>query len=413
MSEVRAGGRASTEEIARTGESTGRQRFLSVVRKVHKLSDALGGRGVHFVMADGVALHVPESAITPPPPEPNAAVKGRVLQFDGLRALAFGAVYINHSTHLPLTWAGVDVFFVLSGFLITGILLERKSAGGPYFSAFYRRRVFRILPPYLLTIVVYGLIVTWRDYRPVWLFALAPNIQDLIRRGPDIPLWSLAIEEQFYLVWPVVVLFLPEGMLLGFSVAALVVTPILRAVCTPLFPYHFFIYELTPFRADLLCAGAVIAILCRRHGEAFKAVAARYSWMVCVFGYMLFAGSQAFPAFRLARNVWTANCFLYLFSLIGATGLLAWALTSKGWLRRFLTLRPLRYLGEISYTMYLVHVFLFLLLEHKFGLTVLVRIGALGLVIAYASVSWFLMERPLIRFAARRTPRAAKPAQFA
>ena len=352
--------------------------------------------------------------VAPPAPEPNAAVSGRVLQFDGLRAVAFGTVYLDHTTHLPLLWCGVDVFFVLSGFLITGILLERKRAGGPYFSAFYRRRAFRILPPYLLTILLYGVMFTWSEYKPVWLFALAPNVQELVARSPsDLPLWSLAIEEQFYLLWPFVVLLLSERALLGVALAALVCTPILRVLCTPLFWNHFPIYVLTPFRADLLCAGAVLAILARRHPSELRKFAERYGWMVCVTGYLLLTGTQAFPVFRLAGNTRTANGLVYLFSLIGATGLLAWVLTSRGWLRRLLTYRPVRYLGEISYTTYLVHIFLVVKLQQIWGVHTWVKILGLGLVIAYASVSWFVMERPLIRYAARHTPRGAKSAQFA
>ena len=124
---------------------------------------------------------MPHLSLQPPPTEANAAVRGRILPFDGLRALAFLSVFINHATHLPLLWAGVDVFFVLSGFLITGILLERKRAGRTYFSYFYRRRVFRILPPYLLTIILFGLLRGWGYFRPFWLFVLAPNLQSLTR----------------------------------------------------------------------------------------------------------------------------------------------------------------------------------------------------------------------------------------
>ena len=340
--------------------------------------------------------------IATPPIEPNAAVRGRVLQFDGLRALAYGLVYINHFARLPLLWAGVDIFFVLSGFLITGILLEKKRLGGPYFSYFYRRRVFRILPPYVLAIVGYGLLFTWHEYRPLWLFLLAPNVQGLNPRPPRLlPLWSLAIEEQFYLVWPLVVLFTSEKNLLRFSLAAVVLTPILRMVCTPLFPNHFYIYSLTPFRADLLCAGAVLALLWKRRTPLIEARITRWSWPVCFLGILLFTGTQAFPVFRLAGNTVVANGFVYLFSLVAATGLVAWTLTDKSWWRALLASVPLRFLGEISYSMYLFHEMIGVKLEQRFGVTVLVKLVSFAVLIVYASVSWFFVERPLIRFAAR------------
>ncbi len=336
-----------------------------------------------------------------PPVEFNAAIKGRVRQFDGLRALAFGSVLLNHATHLPLLWAGVDVFFVLSGFLITGILLERKQAGGSYFGRFYRRRFFRIVPSYVVVIVLYGLMFTWREYKPVWLFLLAPNIHSLGTHTPELPLWSLAVEEQFYLVWPVIVLFTSEATLLRLSVAAVVLTPILRAVCTPLFPNHFYIYCLTPFRADLLCAGAVLALLWKRRTVGTAAEITRWAPLVCLVGFALFISCQAFSAFHLARNTALANALVYSFSLIGSVGLLAWALTGTGRLRTLLLLPPLRYLGEISYTMYLVHIFLIVRLQNSFGMHVWVKALGVLVVVLYASASWFLMERPLIRFAAR------------
>ena len=341
--------------------------------------------------------------IAPPPIEPNAAVRGRILQFDGLRALAIALVMVNHYTHWALLWAGVDVFFVLSGFLITGILLERKRLGGPYFSYFYRRRAFRILPAYALAIIAYGFLFTWSTYKPLWLFLLAPNVQGLRPNSPGLlPLWSLAVEEQFYLVWPFIVLLTSEKNLLRLSLAALVFTPILRMVCTPLFPNHFYIYSLTPFRADLLCAGAALALLWKQRTPVSEARIRRWSWPVCLFGTLLFVGTQAFQAFRLAHNTAVANGFVYLFSLTGAAGLVAWTLTDRGWLRALLTTGPLRYLGEISYTLYLFHVMIGVKVQNRFGLTVPVKLASVLVTLTYASLSWFLLERPLIRFAARR-----------
>ena len=344
--------------------------------------------------------------ITPPPAERNAAVRGRVLQLDGLRAVAFLFVFINHATHIPLLWAGVDVFFVLSGFLITGILLERKRLGEAYFSYFYKRRVFRILPPYVLAILLHGMLITWTQYKPLWLFLLAPNVQGLLPNGPGLlPVWSLAVEEQFYFVWPFVVLLCSEKTLLRISLAMLIVVPLLRVVCTPLVPNMFYIYVLTPFRADLLCAGAVLALLWKRRDSHLAAILQRWAPRVCLLGFFLFAGTQAFRPFRLASNSPIANGFVYSFSLIGATGLLAWVLSNTGWLRNTLSATPLRYLGEISYTMYLVHVIILWRLKMRFGLHLWVDATALALIILYATISWFAMERPLIRFAARQPRR--------
>lgn len=351
-----------------------------------------------------------QELVAPPPTEPNAAVQGRVLQFDGLRAVAFLLVFVNHATHLPLLWAGVDVFFVLSGFLITGILLERKRRGDGYFSYFYRRRAFRILPPLVLTVVLHGFLVSWTQYKPFWLFVLAPNVQALRPNTAGLlPLWSLAVEEQFYFVWPFIVLMVSEKVLLRVALAALVFTPLLRAACTPLYPNMFYIYSLTPFRADLLCAGAVLALLWKRRDSATIRQFHRFGWIAAVVGLLLFAGTQALPAFRLARNTALANSTVYLFSLIGASGLIAWVVSDRGWLQRGLSWAPLRFLGEISYTMYLIHVVVLVLLERRFGMYVVwVDLVAFAIVVTYASASWFVMERPLIRYAARGSRNAGQ-----
>ena len=351
-----------------------------------------------------------EGLIAPPPAEPNAATHGRVLQLDGLRAIAFLSVFLNHATHLPLLWVGVDVFFVLSGFLITGILLERKRLGQAYFGYFYRRRLFRIVPAYVLAIVLHGLLITWSQYKPLWLFVLAPNVQGLRPNGPGLlPLWSLAVEEQFYLVWPFVVLFTSERVLLRIALAALVVVPALRMLCTPLFPNMFHIYVLTPFRADLLCAGAALALLWKRHEPHLRAALTRWAPHVCLLGFCLFAGTQAFPVFRLASNTRLANGLVYLFSLTGAAGLLTWVLSDTGWLRAALRWPALRYLGEISYTMYLVHVIFIIRLEERFGRHAWVDGLALLALVLYASISWFVLERPLIRLGARQPSSSALP----
>jgi len=335
---------------------------------------------------------------------------GRIPQLDGLRAVAILAVFFNHTLHIPLTWVGVDVFFVLSGFLITGILLRRKSAGGGYFSYFYRRRVFRILPPYALTIVLYGLIFTWTAFQPWPIFAFfGMNLQPYFYRGwlpVQLPLWSLAVEEQFYLVWPVVILLVSEKVLLRLAVAAVVFTPMLRFVCTPLFSNMFSIYVLTPFRADLLCAGAALAILWSKRSARFEGLCRGRAWLGVVAGFGALALVQMWPLFRLASNTRWANGLDYSLSLVGSVCLLAWALAGRGWFYRALVLKPMRYLGQISYTVYLVHLAVVYWFEVRMHSRIAVTVLSLAVTVAYASASWFVMERPLINFAARSGRRA-------
>jgi peptidoglycan/LPS O-acetylase OafA/YrhL len=343
-----------------------------------------------------------------PPAEPSAVAPGRIPQLDGLRAVAFLAVFFNHSLPLPLGWVGVDVFFVLSGFLITGILLQLKqssqSTGKGYWAPFYRRRFFRILPPYLLLLVVYHSLYRLNDLQPWPLFAFfGMNLQPFFTNvGPgNLPLWSLAVEEQFYLVWPLVVLFVSEKLLLRIALAALVIVPLLRIAFTPVFHSEFAIYTLTPFRADLLCAGAALTLIWSSRTPALEKLLRACAWTFCLLGFGSLALLQIWPYFRLSSDKPLANGLDYTLSLIGAVSLLAWALAGRGWLHRLLTLSPLRYLGRISYSMYLIHVVVIMQLLRFIPIRH-ITIPALAVTVLYASLSWHLMERPLLNFAARQ-----------
>lgn len=347
---------------------------------------------------------MPETILAAPPVEPSVGHRGRIEQLDGLRAVAILSVIVHHCLGIPLLWVGVDIFFVLSGFLITGILLRRKQDRQGYFSNFYFRRIFRIQPAYAISIVLYGTFFTWHYFYPWPFYAFfGMNIQPFFWDWPlGLPVWSLAVEEQFYLLWPAVVLLLPERWLLRVSVLVVLVTPLLRVLCTPLFHDHGPIYVLTPFRADLLCAGAAFAILWAHRTPRFEEVCRRHTWMGVVLGFGSLAAVYAFPMFRLANNTRWSNGLDYSLSLIGATSLLAWVLAGRGGLYRLLTLKPVRYIGQISYMMYLVHQMAERVLERHMprGDTLL---PTLAISIAFASLTWFFIERPLINFAARNS----------
>lgn len=345
-----------------------------------------------------------------PPPEPSAAVHGRIPQLDGLRAVAFLAVFVNHSLRVPLGWVGVDVFFVLSGFLITGILLQRKQIsqrdGTGYLVPFYRRRFFRILPPYILLLVVYHFVYHLNDLHPWPLFVFfGMNLQHFFHVGGpgDLPLWSLAVEEQFYLVWPFVILWASEKTLLRISLAALVVVPLLRVGFTYWLHREFIIYTLTPFRCDLLCAGAALTLIWKTRTPGLEQLVRRRAWIGCIGGFGTLGVLQIWPYFRLSSDEPIANGLCLSLSLIGAASLLAWTLADRSWLRRILTLAPMRYIGRISYSMYLVHVMVIVQLL-RFISFKYVTIPALTVTILYATISWYLMERPLLNLAARSTP---------
>ncbi|WP_321919091.1 acyltransferase family protein [Paraburkholderia tropica] len=329
----------------------------------------------------------------------------RIVQLDGLRAIAVLAVFAQHALKAPL-WMGVDLFFVLSGFLITGILLERKARGQSYFSYFYARRVRRILPPYILLMIVSSLLfgLGWARYWP-WYAFFATNIGDALgQSGHDSLniLWSLAVEEQFYIFWPFVVLLLPRRLLAVVAVALVLIVPVLRAIATPWFDSYWPIYYLTPFRMDLLAAGSLLAVMVRRDRNAldpFKVSAAIFFFAaLAVLAWL----HLHYPRFR-GMNTPLSNALLYSVSLVLCTSAVVVALQSKGIVKRLLCNPVLVYVGTISYTIYLIHLtILYAVWEHHYSRPVSAAI-ALAITLAYASASWFLFEKRLTRGPSRRS----------
>jgi peptidoglycan/LPS O-acetylase OafA/YrhL len=340
------------------------------------------------------------------PPSPTR----RIVQLDGLRAIAVLSVFAQHALKAPL-WIGVDLFFVLSGFLITGILLDRKARKLPYFSYFYARRARRILPPYVLLMIVSSLLfgLGWAKHWP-WYAFFATNIGDALgQSGHDSlnVLWSLAVEEQFYIVWPFVVLLVSERAL-GFVAAALiVVVPLLRAVATPWFDTFWPIYYLTPFRMDLLAAGALLAIATRRDAavlERLKPFA--IAGLIAAFATLAWLHLH-FPRFR-GENTPLSNAMLYSISLVLCTSMVVIALESKGIVKRVLCTPVLVYIGTVSYTIYLIHLtVLYAIWPLDYG-RYASAVLALVITLAYASVSWFAFERRLIHGSPRALQRDAR-----
>src|SRR6266550_1677369 len=220
---------------------------------------------------------------------------------DGLRAIAILAVMGMHFTivqppflqssvlgdqviwQLGLAgWVGVDLFFVLSGFLITGILLDTKG-GDRYFRNFYMRRVLRIFPLYYGSLVVLFLIIPMvapaivhdlgrLSHGQVWLWTYLSNIAiGITGSWQAVPpltghYWSLAVEEQFYLLWPLVVYSVSRSRLLNVALGLWVTALALRMVMLWLGVSPTSVFVLTPTRMDGLAAGAAVATLARQPG---------------------------------------------------------------------------------------------------------------------------------------------------
>lgn len=346
-------------------------------------------------------------------------MRGRIPELDGLRALAIIAVFVGHALQLRMMWVGVDLFLILSGFLITGILLDAPRQGfRAYLGSFYERRARRILPPFLLLLVFVSLVfgVDWA-HRWYLYFGLT-NYVPFFWHDPPImalsPLWSLAVEEQFYLFWPLAVFFLGVRRLPFLLLGILLLTPMLRAAATPWLAhqsfdqYHWVIYRGAPFRCDCLAMGALLTFVWRKRSAQIR----RFGYLglipaACTPPFMLFLShhTQGFSTYgtSVAANVW-----IYEISLFAMTGLVLWALGGR--YTAILRFGVMRGLARISYSFYLIHEGMLQLFgEHLHNaVATAVLAGAASLV--YAELSWHLLERPLVQggSGARRELAAAR-----
>jgi peptidoglycan/LPS O-acetylase OafA/YrhL len=336
----------------------------------------------------------------------------RILQLDGVRAVAFLMIFLRHTYDVPLFWAGVDIFFVLSGFLITSILMDAKGKPRAW-SHFYERRALRILPTYLvcLAFATYFFQIHW-GWNSLWYGLFAMNIAEAFNFGvPGLGiLWSLAVEEQFYLFWPFVALRFEPRTVLKVAVALIIAAPVLRGVATPFLSNHWSIYYLMPFRMDLIACGAVMAVLWRQAPDL--AVWRRSGLMLMAASGLLFAAcAWLFHDFNAGSNSFSFNIAGYTLICGLASGLIAFTLgTEKGWWMRLMTAKPIRWIGLISYTGYLVHAGAIGLIT-PFGSKIPDRLTAFAFVILYASLSWLYFEKPILRlrpaawFGARKNQR--------
>ncbi|HEY0779300.1 MAG TPA: acyltransferase [Gemmatirosa sp.] len=300
---------------------------------------------------------------------------------DGVRGLAILLVVLYHCQQvLPLAatrvggllgavtgagWSGVDLFFVLSGFLITGILLDARGDGPAtppgYFSAFYARRALRIFPLYYAYLLVVVLIAppAPEPHSPLWHWLYGSNLLvarygwGAITRGWTGALWSLSVEEQFYLVWPALVLWAGRRRMPAVC-GAIVVAALAGRVLAMRDVGPHAAYTLMPLRADALAVGAWIATVWRRpDGEA--RLARLSPWLLGAGG--LVVGGLAIRFRGLPYAAPLVATLGYSALAVGYGGVVARAATSapSTWFARAFQTPPLRVLGRYSYAIYLFH----------------------------------------------------------
>ncbi|TCK70149.1 acyltransferase family protein [Acidipila rosea] len=328
----------------------------------------------------------------------------RIKSLDGIRALAIGLVLATHVLGFRWGWIGVDLFFVLSGFLITGILRkERHSAS--YWKPFYIKRATRILPPLVIAFLGAALLyhLPWRHYGVLYIF-FGANIGEYLARGQFASLgvlWSLAVEEHFYFFWPIAVRLLSRRRLIYLSVAIIFAEPLLRAVVTPYTHSFWFIFFLTPFRLDGLVMGSLLAVL--MEDAVWTKRYQPWSMPALLLTTGSFISLCFFPAFDRVANTVVFNSIGY--SLISLIGLfLVFAATKRDSAATAILSNPLlAFVGLISYGLYLYHPLVITLVDrfgtaihfhHNRVLSPLTLAGSLLL----AWVSYRLYEEPIMRW---------------
>jgi peptidoglycan/LPS O-acetylase OafA/YrhL len=296
---------------------------------------------------------------------------------DGLRAVAVGGVIVYHfGSDLPGGFLGVDTFFVLSGYLITSLLLaEWGKSGTIHFSAFWARRARRLLPALLLALVA---IVCWASFAAdadrlssiradsLWTLGYGANwhfinsgqsyFELFLEASPLRHAWSLAIEEQFYLVWPLITfacLRLGRGrthVLAAVCVGGAVASAVLMAaIYSPVEPSRA--YFGTDTRASQLLVGASLAILLARWAP--KSNVARTS--IRAIGAVGAVATVLAFAVVSDRDAWMYRGGFLAFAIATACVIASAVQPGSTVLRAVLSVRPARWVGQISYGLYLWH----------------------------------------------------------
>jgi peptidoglycan/LPS O-acetylase OafA/YrhL len=368
----------------------------------------------------------------------------RILELDGLRGVAIGMVVVYHffqntlsfppgsafayvQAGLRLSWTGVDLFFVLSGFLIGGILLD-SCASANYYSVFYKRRFFRIVPIYLVALALGAGLVSLRlgpTSGPLqWLttegapwYAYLTFTQNFWMAHAGTlgcnglaMTWSLAVEEQFYLTVPLYIRALSRRWLTRFLVIGICGAPLLRTLLS-----HFGndssvgIYTMMLCRSDALLLGVLAAVLLRddRWRERIRGAGSVFYVSIPIF--LAGLGFLTLRAWSLTSSIMKTVGYTWV-ALFYVTILLFVLTRPESRLTKVLRMKWLCWLGTLAYGIYLFHTGVQYLL---FGLiwgrgatvssipTFLVTLAAMALTLLLAALSWRYFEQPMIHMGRR------------
>jgi peptidoglycan/LPS O-acetylase OafA/YrhL len=345
--------------------------------------------------------------------------KEYIVQLDGFRFMAVLAVMFGHWLAYPFLYefndfiktSGVNLFFVLSGFLITRILINNKEEGrskGFVLRQFYIRRSLRIFPIYYLVIFAGYLfsIPTARE-NFLWLLTYTTNIILPFRDGqfgyfPH--LWSLGVEEQFYLIFPFIVLFIPNKHLLKVFISIAVLAILSRMLPGIIYPdkdLRLFTYTLTPCCFDCFAIGAILAYMAIFNQEALiKLLDKSYIFLICLIICIAFTIYTSYNKYSITAVSFIRFTFsIFCFWIIG----LAAFNKIRGVFKFFLEHPLVIYLGRISYGLYVYHYFVPLLFIYLHGGSLsYFRFSIMVYSVLYfitsviiAAISWHLIENPV------------------
>lgn len=355
-------------------------------------------------------------------------LRTRIPELDSLRAIAVILVFLHHFwpraylTHsvfnlARMGWIGVDMFFVLSGFLITGILLDTRGESN-YFKGFYARRTLRIFPLYYASLAAIVLVMTVTKHgvvyhdmvsnwgSPIWFFAYLGNVRAAMQGAwPRLdffnPLWSLQVEEQFYLLYPLLVALCSTKHLKAVLSTIIILSPLLRVIVWYQFPNNPYInYVLLPCRMDGLAWGGLITVKLREGARLPKLYLSAIVATLGIIAAVLFLSLSGYSWARPQNQVFGYSISAFAFAMLLVWTLSASRQSSAPWLRN----RVLVYVGTISYGMYLLQ------MPSQMLAAAVLRVSGVSLddnslllfgirlcvTVAVSSVSFYVFERPIM-----------------
>ena len=342
---------------------------------------------------------------------------GRIPQLDGLRGIAVGMVVLFHYGEglgdVPVLgaiasrgWVGVDLFFVMSGFLIGGIVIANKDADN-LFSVFYFRRFLRIFPLYYLLLSAVAIFI-WVGWMPqpggrglIFYVVYLQNIVGVITGDPGPvwlqPTWSLAVEEHFYLLLPTLVVLTPSRYFKQVLIAGILIAISMRVLgyLIPINHPRDFALFFTPCRSDGLFYGVLLAWMIRV-GHTSVPVDRRIIYCYLGFATFLFVFLLAHQTEFLLFTVGLSVLGPLFFCVVALS-----IMHERGPVALITKAKLLRWVGIRTYAIYLFHVPALVSVGSFFHLTGisphgLTRPLALALTFVCATASWSMIEAPLI-----------------